>query len=91
MDRKYKRLDGEERGVILAEHRRGASLLEIGGLLGRAPSTICRELRRGRPDGLFVLEGPRVAPKFSVSQHRLTGNVRSRRSFAITILAAAVP
>ena len=52
MDRRYKHLDGEERGVILAEHRRGASLGEIGGLLGRAPSTIGRELRRGRPDGL---------------------------------------
>jgi IS30 family transposase len=37
----------------MAEHRRGASLREItGGLLGRAPSTIGRELRRGRPDGL---------------------------------------
>jgi len=38
MDRRCKRLDSEERGVILAEHRRGASLREIGGLLGRAPS-----------------------------------------------------
>ena len=52
MDRRYKHLDSEERGVILAEHRRGASLREIGGLLGRAPSTIGRELRHGRPDGL---------------------------------------
>jgi IS30 family transposase len=52
MDRRYKHLDSEERGVILAEHRRGASLREIGGLLGRAPSTICRELRRGRADAL---------------------------------------
>lgn len=54
MDKRYKHLDGEERGVILAEHRRGASLREIGGLLGRAPSTIGRELRRGRADGLPV-------------------------------------
>ena len=52
MDRRYKHLDGAERGVILAEHRRGASLREIGGLLGRAPSTIGRELLRGRADGL---------------------------------------
>lgn len=52
MDKRYKHLDGEERGVILAEHRRGASLREIGELMGRAPSTIGRELRRGRPDGL---------------------------------------
>ena len=52
MDRRYKHLNGEERGVILAEHRRGASLQAIGLLLGRSASTIGRELRRGRPDGL---------------------------------------
>ena len=34
MDRRYKHLDGEERDVILAEHRRGASLREIGGRTG---------------------------------------------------------
>ena len=56
MDRQYKHLNGEERGVILAEHRRGASLRKIGGLLGRAPSTIGRELRRG------VLEGEPSQP-----------------------------
>ena len=52
MDRRYKHLNGEERGVILAERRRGASLQAIGLLLGRSASTIGRELRRGRPDGL---------------------------------------
>ena len=52
MDRRYKHLNGEERGVILAERRRGASLQAIGLLLGRSTSTIGRELRRGRPDGL---------------------------------------
>ena len=52
MDRRYKHLNGEERGVILAEHRRGASLQAIGLLLGRSASTIGRELRRGRPDAL---------------------------------------
>ena len=52
MDRRYQHLDSEERGVILAEHRRGASLRAIGLLLGRSASTIGRELRRGRPDGL---------------------------------------
>ncbi len=51
MDRRYKHLNGEERGVILAEHRRGASLRAIGLLLGRSASTIGRELRRGRPEG----------------------------------------
>ena len=51
MDRRYKHLDSEERGVILAEHRRGASLRAIGLVLGRSASTIGRELRRGRPAG----------------------------------------
>jgi IS30 family transposase len=51
MDRRYKHLNGEERGVILAKHRRGASLGAIGLLLGRSASTIGRELHRGRPDG----------------------------------------
>ena len=47
MDSRYKHLGSEERGVILAEHRRGSSLREIGLVLGRAPSTIGRELARG--------------------------------------------
>ena len=51
MDKRYKHLNGEERGVILAEHRRGASLQAIGLLLGRSASTIGRELLRGRPEG----------------------------------------
>ena len=38
-------------GVILAEHRRGASLGATGLLLGCRASTIGRELRRGRPAG----------------------------------------
>jgi IS30 family transposase len=37
-----------ERAVILSEHLRGASQREIGRLLGRSASTICRELARGR-------------------------------------------
>jgi len=51
MDKRYKHLNGEERGVIFAEHRRGASLGAIGLLLGCRASTIGRELRRGRPEG----------------------------------------
>jgi len=50
MDRQYKHLNSEERGVIFAEHRRGASLRTIGSQLGRSPSTIGRELRRGQDD-----------------------------------------
>ena len=44
MDKRYKHLGSEERGVISAEHRRGSGLGEIGLVLGRAPSTIGREL-----------------------------------------------
>jgi IS30 family transposase len=51
MDKRYNHLNGEERGVILAEHRRGASLGAIGALLGRSASTIGRKLWRGRPEG----------------------------------------
>jgi len=51
MDKRYKHLNGEELGVILAELRRGTSLGAIAALLGRSASTIGRELRRGRPEG----------------------------------------
>ena len=47
MKQRYKHLGSEERGVILAEHRRGSSLREVGLLPGRAASTIGRELARG--------------------------------------------
>jgi IS30 family transposase len=50
MDRRYKHLNGEERGLILAEHRRGVSLRAIGSLPGRCASTIGRELLRGQGD-----------------------------------------
>lgn len=48
MERWGRHLDGSERAVIFAEHRRGASQREIARLLGRSASTICRELARGR-------------------------------------------
>jgi IS30 family transposase len=35
MDKRYKHLGGEELGVILSEHRRGASFGATGLLLGR--------------------------------------------------------
>jgi IS30 family transposase len=50
MDRRSKHLSSEDRGVILAEDLRGSSQRAIGALLGRAASTICRELERGRQD-----------------------------------------
>ncbi len=48
MERRGRHLDGSERAVIFAEHRRGTSQREIARLLGRSASTICRELARGR-------------------------------------------
>jgi len=42
MNKRYNHLNGEGRGVILAEQRRGASLGAIGLLLGRSASTIGR-------------------------------------------------
>ena len=45
----WRHLSFEERAVIFAEERRGSSQREIGRLLDRAPSTISRELARGRP------------------------------------------
>ena len=67
MDKRYRHLTSEERGVILAENRRGASLREIGGLLGRAASTIGRELRRG---GLEVLPAQLYCPKLAGAGYR---------------------
>lgn len=47
MERRGRHLDGAERAVIFAEHRRGTSQREIARLLDRSASTICRELARG--------------------------------------------
>ena len=49
MDRRGQHLNCDERAVIFSEDLRGSSPRRIAGLLGRAPSTICRELARGRP------------------------------------------
>ena len=49
MDNRYKPLNGEERGMILAQDRPGARFGATSFLLGRSASTFGRELRRGRP------------------------------------------
>jgi IS30 family transposase len=52
MEKHYKHLNAEERGVILAEHQRGSSLRQIGRIVGRHHGTIGLELTRGAtPDG----------------------------------------
>jgi len=69
MERHYKHLDAEERGVILAEHRWGSSLRQIGRLLGRHHATIGLEMARGAAPGGY---DPQVA--------RLAHDVAQRRS-----------
>ena len=49
MAKGWTHLSSVERAVIFAEHRRGSSQREIAKQLGRSPSTINRELARGRP------------------------------------------
>jgi len=61
MERHYKHLDAEERGVILVEHRRGSSFRQIGRLLGRHHSTIGLELFRGAMPGGYDPEVARQA------------------------------
>ena len=48
MDRQGMHLSGAERAVIFSEDLRGSSQRRIARLLGRAASTIGRELERGR-------------------------------------------
>jgi len=65
MGRQGHHLDCVERALIFSEHLRGSSQRQIARLLGRAPSTICRELSRGRApggvDGSYcALRGQRV-------------------------------
>jgi IS30 family transposase len=71
MDRQGKHLNVEERAVVFSEALRGSSQRQIARLLGRSPSTICREFSRGRPAGGVDLpycaqQGQRV-----YDQHRL--------------------
>ena len=83
MDKRYQHLNGEERGVILAEHRRGASLQAIGLLLGRSASTIGRELRRGRPVGQPAQP---YCPQFGAAAYRARRKRCGQRSLRGTAL-----
>ncbi|MFZ1345542.1 MAG: helix-turn-helix domain-containing protein, partial [Tabrizicola sp.] len=80
MERRGLHLDGAERAVIFAEHRRGTSQREIARLLGRSASTICRELARGRVSpGSGAVRGADRGP----------GTVRRRASAAMTGVGCA--
>jgi transposase, IS30 family len=46
---KYDQLCAEERGTIMAMLHSGSSIRRIAAVLGRAPSTVSREIKRNRP------------------------------------------
>ena len=66
MGRRGQHLSVEERAVIFSEHLRDGSQRQIAVLFGRAPSTICRELARGREGGGT---DPAYCPQVSVRSH----------------------
>lgn len=49
MGKQYRHLSVEDRAVIMIERSKGVSLRAIGRTLGRAVSTVSREITRGRP------------------------------------------
>lgn len=49
MGKQYRHLSVEDRAVIMIERSKGVSLRAIGRMLGRAVSTVSREITRGRP------------------------------------------
>ena len=65
--RTYEQLSPEERGVIMTMSRQGSSARAIARELGRAPSTITRELRRNghQPaNGRVLIGRPRLRPGY---------------------------
>lgn len=74
----YTQLSAEERGVIMAMKLQGSSSRAIAGALGRAPSTITRELRRNgyRADDEL---GPMGRPRVAGGYNALRAGMRARR------------
>ena len=54
MGTRYKQLQAEERMTLSSLHQQGWSLRAMGRLMGRSPSTLCRELRRNSSDGGYA-------------------------------------
>ena len=64
MTRTYQQLNAEERGVVMAMKLQFCSMRSIASALGRAPSTVSRELRRNEwqsEAGQCVMGRPRIA------------------------------
>ena len=51
MEKSYNHLRPEERATVMLMMREGATVRSVASTLGRAPSTISRELQRNCPDG----------------------------------------
>ena len=54
MGTRYKQLQAEERMTLSSLHQQGWSLRAMGRLMGRSPSTLCRELRRNSSDSGYA-------------------------------------
>ena len=54
MGTRYKQLQAEERMTLSSLHQQGWSLRAMGRLMGRSPSTLCRELRRNSSAGGYT-------------------------------------
>ena len=83
----YEQLRAEERGTIMALRQSGQSMRAVALSLGRAPSTICRELRRNgeafSSDG-YRLGRPRLQPGYDAVRagmraRQLRGKPRRQR------------
>ncbi len=78
MAREYEQLSAEERGVIMAMKLEAASARSIASVLGRAPSTVTRELRRNgykSADEVGPMGRPRIAGGYDAKR----AGKRSRR------------
>ena len=74
MERQYKHTDAEERGAILAEHRRVSSQRQIGRLLGRHHATTKLEVTRSAAPGGY---DPQVARQIRDAGQRCSGRRRT--------------
>jgi transposase, IS30 family len=87
MGTQYAHLSAEERGAIVALQAQGASGRRIAGVLGRASSTITRELRRNGAclaGGRVLMGRPRLLPGYDATRageraRRLRHKPRRRR------------